>query len=253
MNMHDGHGRAGDAVHAMDLIVGLAVLFAIAFFAAWLMSPRLRAWVERPKYRFQANVRSYDEAQGATPAPATQEPQMKPRPSNHFPARYGNGSGGCASRWARSRSRRPWLSAEISLASKGLRSVVLRRSPLPKNTGGVSFHRLLNIWAPMSPTPKCGTWTAGWPALPATSARAWNPAISASQPHSRSTRGFHRAAARNETIEDRINGCMMRSMNGRALPEKSPEMMAMVAYLRFLADQDAATGATQRRAHEPPP
>jgi len=26
----------------------------------------------------------------------------------------------------------------------------------------------------------------------------------------------------NETIEDRINGCMMRSMNGRALSEKSP-------------------------------
>ena len=26
----------------------------------------------------------------------------------------------------------------------------------------------------------------------------------------------------NETIQDRINGCMMRSMNGRALPEKEP-------------------------------
>ena len=25
----------------------------------------------------------------------------------------------------------------------------------------------------------------------------------------------------------------------------------MVSYLRFLADQDAATGATQRKAHEP--
>ena len=56
----------------------------------------------------------------------------------------------------------------------------------------------------------------------------------------------------NETIQDRINGCMMRSMNGRALPENSPEMTAMVAYLRFLADQDAATGAAQRKAHEPP-
>ena len=55
----------------------------------------------------------------------------------------------------------------------------------------------------------------------------------------------------NETIEERINGCMMRSMNGRALSEKSPEMIAMVSYLRFLADQDAATGATQRKAHEP--
>jgi len=54
-----------------------------------------------------------------------------------------------------------------------------------------------------------------------------------------------------ESIEERINGCMMRSMNGRALSEKSPEMLAMVSYLRFLADQDAATGATQRKAHEP--
>jgi thiosulfate dehydrogenase len=56
----------------------------------------------------------------------------------------------------------------------------------------------------------------------------------------------------NETIQERINGCMMRSMNGRALAEDSPEMIAMVSYLRFLADQDAATGASQRKAHEPP-
>jgi len=56
----------------------------------------------------------------------------------------------------------------------------------------------------------------------------------------------------NETIQDRINGCMMRSMNGRALDEDSPEMIAMVAYLRFLADQDAASGANRRKAHEPP-
>src|SRR5580658_8029110 len=46
-----------------------------------------------------------------------------------------------------------------------------------------------------------------------------------------------------ETIEDRINGCMVRSMNGRALPADGPEMMAMVAWLRFLAAQDAAMGA----------
>jgi len=37
------------------------------------------------------------------------------------------------------------------------------------------------------------------------------------------------------TIEERINGCMVRSLNGRALPLDSPEMMAMVAYLKFLA------------------
>jgi thiosulfate dehydrogenase len=55
----------------------------------------------------------------------------------------------------------------------------------------------------------------------------------------------------NETIQDRINGCMMRSMNGRALEQESLEMAAMVAYLRFLADRDAGTGAAQKKAHEP--
>ncbi len=54
-----------------------------------------------------------------------------------------------------------------------------------------------------------------------------------------------------ETIQDRINGCMMRSMNGRALPEKSREMIAMVAYLQSLADRDAAMGESGRAAHEP--
>jgi thiosulfate dehydrogenase len=56
----------------------------------------------------------------------------------------------------------------------------------------------------------------------------------------------------NETIQDRINGCMTRSMNGRALADGSPEMVAMMAYLRFLSDQDAATGASQRKVHESP-
>jgi hypothetical protein len=48
---------------AMDFIVGLALLFALVFLVAWLISPRLRAWVERPKYRFHADVRAYDQAQ----------------------------------------------------------------------------------------------------------------------------------------------------------------------------------------------
>jgi thiosulfate dehydrogenase len=37
------------------------------------------------------------------------------------------------------------------------------------------------------------------------------------------------------TIEDRINGCFERSMNGRILPENSTEMKAMVSYLKFLS------------------
>ena len=36
------------------------------------------------------------------------------------------------------------------------------------------------------------------------------------------------------TLVDRINGCMERSMDGVALPEDSPEMGAMVAYLEWL-------------------
>jgi thiosulfate dehydrogenase len=37
------------------------------------------------------------------------------------------------------------------------------------------------------------------------------------------------------TIEDRINSCMTRSMNGRAMPADAPEMQAMVAYIDFLS------------------
>lgn len=37
------------------------------------------------------------------------------------------------------------------------------------------------------------------------------------------------------TIEERINGCFERSMNGRVLPEDSKEMEAMVSYLHFLS------------------
>jgi len=52
-----------------DLIVGSTVVFGIVFFAVWLASPALRAWIERPKYRFQKNVQSYDKAQLGVPDP----------------------------------------------------------------------------------------------------------------------------------------------------------------------------------------
>ena len=48
-----------------------------------------------------------------------------------------------------------------------------------------------------------------------------------------------------ETIEDRIDDCMVRSMNGRPLPEDGREMQAIVAYLRFL---DAEAPDFQRPA-----
>src|ERR1700744_3092835 len=37
------------------------------------------------------------------------------------------------------------------------------------------------------------------------------------------------------TLEDRINGCMERSMNGKALPLDSPQMKAMLTYIAFIS------------------
>jgi len=45
----------------VNLIVLASILFALVFFVCWLVRPDLRAWIERPKYRFQSNVQSYDQ------------------------------------------------------------------------------------------------------------------------------------------------------------------------------------------------
>jgi len=45
---------------AMDVIVVAVLLFTVIFFIAWLVSPALRTWIERPKYRFLSNVEDYD-------------------------------------------------------------------------------------------------------------------------------------------------------------------------------------------------
>jgi hypothetical protein len=46
---------------AMNVIVALALFFAVVFVLVWSVSPRLRAWIEAPNYRFQKNARRYDE------------------------------------------------------------------------------------------------------------------------------------------------------------------------------------------------
>lgn len=38
------------------------------------------------------------------------------------------------------------------------------------------------------------------------------------------------------TIEDRINGCMERSMNGKPLPDDSKQMQALVSYMEWLSE-----------------
>jgi thiosulfate dehydrogenase len=57
------------------------------------------------------------------------------------------------------------------------------------------------------------------------------------------------------TLEDRINGCMERSMNGRALPLESREMRAFSAYMRWLStgipDGAKLVGAGTLRIREP--
>jgi thiosulfate dehydrogenase len=53
------------------------------------------------------------------------------------------------------------------------------------------------------------------------------------------------------TIEDRVNECMQRSLNGRPLPRNSPEMIAMASYIRALGAREAAMGASQLKATEP--
>ncbi|MBR8657355.1 c-type cytochrome [Achromobacter sp. Marseille-Q0513] len=53
---------------------------------------------------------------------------------------------------------------------------------------------------------------------------------------------FNPRANRVVTLEDRINGCFMRSMNGKPLAKDSAEMQAMIAYMKWLA-QDVPHGA----------
>jgi thiosulfate dehydrogenase len=55
-----------------------------------------------------------------------------------------------------------------------------------------------------------------------------------------------------EHLEQRIDQCVTRNMNGRPLPGDSLEMRAMIAWLRFLSDRNAAMGAGQRQSHDPP-
>jgi hypothetical protein len=43
-----------------NLIVLGSILFGVAFLLIWLLRPEVRTWVEKPKHRFQANVRRYD-------------------------------------------------------------------------------------------------------------------------------------------------------------------------------------------------
>lgn len=46
---------------------------------------------------------------------------------------------------------------------------------------------------------------------------------------------YNGRAARVVSMADRINGCMMRSMNGKPIPKNSPEMKAMLAFMAWMS------------------
>lgn len=46
---------------------------------------------------------------------------------------------------------------------------------------------------------------------------------------------YNARAGRMVTLEERVNGCLLRSMNGKTLPTDSPEMKAMIAYFNWLS------------------
>jgi len=56
--------------------------------------------------------------------------------------------------------------------------------------------------------------------------------------------GYRARSGKIATIEDRVNGCMARSLNGRPLPDGSPEMTAIVAYLKFMSTGHPAGSKT---------
>jgi thiosulfate dehydrogenase len=53
------------------------------------------------------------------------------------------------------------------------------------------------------------------------------------------------------TMEERINGCMERSMNGRALPIDGPEMKAMLTYIRFISGAETVSQPVDGRGAPP--
>jgi len=62
---------------------------------------------------------------------------------------------------------------------------------------------------------------------------------------------FSGREGRDRDLEDRINGCMQRSMNGRPIPRDGAEMLSMVSYITHLGEQYQAMGESSRTPQEP--
>jgi thiosulfate dehydrogenase len=54
------------------------------------------------------------------------------------------------------------------------------------------------------------------------------------------------------TLEERVNGCMERSMNGRPLPVEGPEMKAILTYIRYISGPAQRVGQSVHGRASPP-
>lgn len=48
-----------------DIIVLVSLVMTGAFVLGWLISPALRAWIERPKHQFQDALRQFERSRGS--------------------------------------------------------------------------------------------------------------------------------------------------------------------------------------------
>ena len=208
----------------MDVLVFSVAVCAVVFVAAWILSPALRARLERPKV-----------PSGVPPSGQAETPGMLPIVL------------ACCVVGA------IMIGATLSLGPGRVRANATTAPAFATEEYG---QRLLaqtpELLGPDAPAANlryagnrlsCGSCHMGTGSEPGTLSL---PAA---------THNYPRFAGRTnstQTMEDRINECMQRSMNGRPVPKNSPEMIAMVAYMRSLTDKDAASGASKRKGNEPP-
>jgi len=63
---------------------------------------------------------------------------------------------------------------------------------------------------------------------------------------------FSARTAAIRTLEDRVNECMVRSMNGKPLAKNSPQMIAITDWVKSLASTDPAIAERQKKANALP-
>ncbi len=208
----------------MNVLVFSVAACAIVFVAAWILSPALRSRIERPKYRDGGPSLQPSESPGMAPIVIACCAMGVLTVGATLALARGHVKAGGASvpAFATEEYGQRLLAQTPELLGPDISAATMR----------YAGNRL-----------SCGSCHLGTGAEPGTLSL---PAATHNYPR------YVGRTASTQTIEDRINECMARSMNGRPLPKKSPEMIAMAAYMRSLTDREAATGASRRKGKDPP-